>query len=364
MGFYLNRISKLRSGLKNKNIDAALIIPGPNLRYFTGFKVEAFERLLTLIIPTYSSELSLITPMLEYERAKALGIEGLSIIGYRDDEDPYEILVKRLKDAGAEVVGVEGFMPFRTVSKLLKAGFRLTEVDDLVYSMRITKDTYEVELMRRASRIDEEAIKEGFRNLKSGLTEKEVSRIVREKAEELGAEEVPFCVVQSGPNTALPHAESSSRRIEVGDVVLFDVGVRVEGYFADITRTVVLGEPKPEHMKIYNIVKEAQERAIKAVKPGVTAESIDATARNIIEESGYGEYFIHRTGHGLGLEVHEEPYIRAGNKMVLKEGMAFTVEPGIYLPGKFGVRIEDDIVVTKDGFEDLTKLSKSLTDIS
>ena len=364
MDFYVSRVERFRSLLRSSGVDAALIIPGPNLRYFTGFRVEALERLLVLVIPAHSSELVLMVPMLEYERARALSIEGLSIVSYRDEEDPYKILVGELKDLGAEVVGVEGSMPFRTAGKLLGSSFRLTEVDDLIYGMRIIKDSYEVELLKRASRIDEEAIKEGFRNLKPGMTEKEVSRIVRERAEELGAEEVPFCIIQSDPNTALPHAESSSRRIEAGDVVLFDVGVRVEGYVADITRTVVLGEPKAEHVRIYNIVKEAQEKAISSVKPGLTAETIDRVARTVIEGSGYGEYFIHRTGHGLGLEVHEEPYIRAGNKLVLKEGMVFTVEPGIYLPGKFGVRIEDDIVVTKEGFEDLTKLTKNLTDIS
>jgi len=364
MYVYLNRIKRFRDILKHRNIDAALIVPGPNLRYFIGYKVEALERLLILLISSQFKDLNLIVPMLEYERAKSINIKDLNIINYSDEEDPYRTLTNLLKDLKAYKVGVEGSMPFRIAYKLLKGGFNLVEIDDLIYSMRITKDNYEIEMLRKASRVNEEAIREGFRNLKSSISEKELKRIIEERAEELGAEEIPFCIVQSGPNTAIPHAESSNRKIELGDVVLFDVGVRVEGYVSDITRTIVLGEPRSRHRLIYNIVKRAQEKAIEMVRPGVEAETIDLAARNLIEAEGYGKYFIHRTGHGLGLEIHEEPYIRIGNRTVLKEGMVFTIEPGIYIPGEFGVRIEDDIVVTKDGYENLTKLSKDISEIS
>jgi Xaa-Pro aminopeptidase len=205
-----------------------------------------------------------------------------------------------------------------------------------------------------------DGIKAGVDFIQPGVSESSISFEIEKTIKQSGGESVPFCLVLSGSNSALPHGETSNRKIDKKDVVLMDVGAVYEGYYADLTRTVFVGEATKIQRKIYETVLKAQEAAIKTIKPGVKAEQVDMAARKIIEDSGYGKYFTHRTGHGLGLDVHEEPYITLGNKTVLKSGMTFTIEPGIYFPGKFGVRIEDDISVSKTQGELLSNLCKEI----
>ncbi|MET1101486.1 MAG: Xaa-Pro peptidase family protein [Pyrodictiaceae archaeon] len=359
---YRTRLGKLLSRLKKTSLDAVMAGPGPNLRYLTGLAIEALERPVALVA-TSTGSLFLLVPLLEYERAVSLEELGIEVRGYRDDEDPYKVLGSWLSGNSVRRLGLEGSTPYRVASRLLDMGLDLVVADDLFSELRIRKDEWELKLVREASRIAEEALREAYRNLSPGVSERELARIIRDRAEELGAESAPFIIVQSGPNTALPHAQASNRRVEAGDVILFDIVVSYQGYYADITRTIVLGEPREEHRRIYEAVLEAQEKAIEAVAPGARASDVDKAARSLLEEKGYAEYFIHRTGHGLGLEVHEEPYIAPGNNRVLEPGMLFTIEPGVYLPGRFGVRLEDDIVVTSSGREDLTRLCKDISQI-
>jgi Xaa-Pro aminopeptidase len=192
------------------------------------------------------------------------------------------------------------------------------------------------------------------------VSELEISCAIERTIKESGGESIPFCLVLSGPNSALPHGEASGRRVGGKDIVLMDVGAVYSGYYGDLTRTVFVGRATAKEREVYDVVAEANEAGIKSVRPGVRAEEVDATARRVIEKAGHGEYFTHRTGHGLGLEVHEEPYIAQGNKTILKPGMTFTVEPGIYFFGKFGVRIEDDIAVSKTNGRMLSRMTKEL----
>jgi Xaa-Pro aminopeptidase len=215
-------------------------------------------------------------------------------------------------------------------------------------------------MIERAASLVADGIEAGTDIIKPGASELRISSHIERTIRERGGESVPFCTVLSGANSALPHGETSNRKVGGKDIVLMDVGAVYKGYYGDLTRTVFVGEATRKEMEIYRVVTEAHEAAIRSVRPGVKVERVDAAARNVIENAGYGKFFTHRTGHGLGLEVHEEPYITQGNEMVLKPGMAFTIEPGIYLFGKFGVRIEDNIAVSPTGGRMLSHRSKKL----
>jgi Xaa-Pro aminopeptidase len=216
-------------------------------------------------------------------------------------------------------------------------------------------------MIEKAAGIVAEGIEAGIEFTKPGVTELAISSQIERTIKETGGESVPFCLVLSGANSALPHGETSNRKVSEKDVVLMDVGAVYEGYHGDLTRTVFVGKATKKEKEIYHVVAQAQETAIRCVRPKIKAEEVDAAARKVIENAGYGKYFTHRTGHGLGLEVHEEPYIVQGNKTMLKPGMAFTIEPGIYFFEKFGVRIEDNMAVSQTKGRKLSRISKELT---
>lgn len=241
-----------------------------------------------------------------------------------------------------------------------RASLEVKETSEIFGKLRSIKSADEIELIKKATGITIKGIKAGIEAIKVGVSELSVAFEIEREIKESGGESVPFCIVLSGENSALPHGSTSSRKIEKGDSVVMDIGATYKGYYADITRTVFVGKAGEEQKRIYNMVLKAQESAVNLVRPKVKACQVDAAARKIIEEAGYGKFFTHRTGHGLGLEVHEEPYISQQNEIALEPGMTFTIEPGIYLPGSFGVRIEDNIVVTVKGKEVLTKMPKDL----
>ncbi len=359
-----SRLAALKERAELEGLDGVLLIPGPNMRYFLGVVTESLER-LTLCLLSFRGPAFMLVPRLDLERVRdQLMVEGVELLTYTDDEDPWRIVGWMLKKAGLEggILGVEGQLPFRIFSRLmgLSPGLTIRQVDEVFYGLRVVKDEHEVEAHRRASSILQEALKATLRDMREGLTEREVKSLFERNAYALGAESVPFCLVQSGPNAAKPHLEPTARRIREGELVVLDAGVTWDGYFADVTRTVCLGEPDGEQRRVFEIVLEAQSETIRHVRPGVRAEDLDRVARGVIAQHGYGPYFIHRTGHGLGLEVHEEPFIREGSPTELRRGMVFTVEPGIYLPQRWGVRLEDNLVVTEHGYENLTYLPKSL----
>lgn len=359
----MERVEKLKKIGKKAGIDAFLVNSEKNMRYFAGFSALAIERFAGIMIPVETSAPIVVVPKLEEEKAKEYSAFK-EIRSYDDSENPAMLLSQMVKVLRLEkaVFGVEGILPFKFYRMLVECSPKIRIEDASIFfsQLRSIKSYEELKRMEKAASIVAEGIKAGIDFIKPGVSELVISFQIEKTIKENGGESVPFCIVLSGSNSALPHGETSNRKVREKDIVLMDVGAVYEGYYADITRTVFVGEATKTQTKIYDIVVKAQEAAIKTVKSSVKAEEVDRAARKIIEDAGYGEYFTHRTGHGLGLEVHEEPYIAPGNKTVLKPGMTFTIEPGIYLAGKFGVRVEDDIVVSTSEAKLLSNLSKEL----
>ena len=242
------------------------------------------------------------------------------------------------------------------------SNLQVSRIDEKINDLRVIKSEAELVNMRKAAELADYAIEVGCKEIAEGKTEIEILNAIELAVKEKGAAQMSFdTMVLSGPKTASPHGTPGDRKIQKGDFVLFDLGVVYNGYCSDITRTVAFGEPSPDKREIYETVRKAEEAAVAAVKPGVTAMALDKTARDIITEAGYGDYFTHRLGHGLGISVHEFPSITGVNDMKLETGMVFTIEPGIYHPDITGVRIEDDVVVTENGVEVLTKVPKRIT---
>ena len=238
---------------------------------------------------------------------------------------------------------------------------QISRIDEKINELRVIKSEDELVNMRKAAELADYAVEVGCKEIAEGKTELEILNAIELAVKEKGASQMAFdTMVLSGPKTASPHGNPGDRKIQKGDLVLFDLGVIYNGYCSDITRTVAFGEPSAEKREVYETVRRAEEAAVNAVKPGITAMELDKIARDVITEAGYGEYFTHRLGHGLGISVHEFPSITGVNDMKLETGMVFTIEPGIYHPNITGVRIEDDVVVTEDGIEVLTKFPKEL----
>ncbi|MEM4304250.1 MAG: Xaa-Pro peptidase family protein [Candidatus Caldarchaeum sp.] len=354
------RLDRLLSECRKEGIDGLIIVPGPNMRYLIDFTLEVFER-PAFLVAGFGDKPALLVPHLDYERAQEAVSKLCEVASYTDETGPWKWMEERLSEL-VGVAGIEGRIPLGLFKNLEKRAGRLSfvVVDNFLHSLRISKDTEEVSRHREAARILQEAMLRTLTELQPGLKERELMFRFHRHADELGAE-TSYCLIQSGPNSSKPHLEPTSRTVKSEDVVVFDAALTYRGYYADITRTVCIGRPSVSLLKIYNVVKEAQQKALDRAMPGVPAEDVDKAARKRIADEGLAEYFIHRTGHGLGVEVHEEPYIKNGNRKPLKNGMIFTVEPGIYLPAKFGVRLEDNVVVTTSGIENTTYIPKTLS---
>ncbi len=362
------RQERLRRRLREQAIGCAVLLPGPNLFYFTGIRMEASERIALGFFPADSEkEPALLLPELERPRVEAELEAGRSapvkLYSYRDEEGPDKPLAQIARDLrlGGRTLGVE----FRSL-RLLEAsrlerhvpGGRIENVDPLLYELRSSKDPAEIERLRKALELTEELFTELVAFVEPGRTERELAQRFQILALERGFEISFGPIIASGPNGGSPHAIPTERVLQPGDLITVDVGVMWEGYYGDLTRNVALGEIDPELETIHRIVEEANAAGREACKPGVPAQEVDRAARRVIEEAGYGEYFLHRTGHGLGLEVHEPPYMMKGNEQALEPGMVFTVEPGIYLPGRGGARVEDVMLITETGAETLTSLPR------
>ncbi|MEM2732212.1 MAG: Xaa-Pro peptidase family protein [Nitrososphaerota archaeon] len=363
VNLYENRIKKIRKLMDDKSIDIVMITSEPNMLYFSGYSAVSLERLIALLIDRKDDKVSLIVPRLEEERAEEnCRLTDFELISYSDVENPVNILEKIFHKSRPTTIGVEEAIPFKYVYPIISkyTGIRYSLINDLIYSLRIIKEPEEIEALKKAAEINNQVLLEAIRNIREGVSERNVMIQVKNYALEAGADEVSFTLVQSGSNSALPHQEPTDRIIHKGDVVVLDIGIRYRGYYSDLTRTVVCGLPSTKQIEIFNVVLNAQQNALETIREDVKAEDVDFAARKTIESYGYGEYFIHRTGHGIGLEVHEPPFIKTGNTDLLKNGMVFTVEPGIYLSGQFGVRLEDNVVVSREGYINLTSLPKSL----
>ncbi|WP_327634986.1 Xaa-Pro peptidase family protein [Kribbella sp. NBC_00482] len=333
-----------------------VITPGSDLRYLIGQPGGSLERLTTLVIPADGAP-ALVVPKLEAPGYADLPLTelGVDVITWVDGVDPYSLVAERL--GGAERVAVSDFTPALHVFGFRDALPKAEQVlaGPIVRELRMRKDAAEIDALRKAGAAIDRVHARVGEWLRPGRTEAEVGADIEAAIVEEGHTGADFVIVGSGPNGASPHHALSDRVIEAGDVVVVDIGGPVaEGYNSDSTRTYAVGTPRDADVAAtYAVLQEAQRAAVEAVRPGATAESIDAAARDVIAAAGFGDYFIHRTGHGIGLDVHEEPYIVAGNDLLLEPGMAFSVEPGIYQAGRWGARIEDIVVVTADGVESM-----------
>jgi len=356
------RIAGARRGLVQAGIDALLVTPGADLRYLTGYDALPLERLTCLVLPA-SGQPCLVVPALEEPAAYASPVSGLGvrIVPWQELEDPVALVAALL--GSSATVALDDHMWAEKVLAFRSAMPQAQQVlaGPVLRRLRMRKSTAEIQALRTAGAAIDRVHARMAEWLQVGRTEREVGHDIADAIIAEGHERVDFVIVASGPNGASPHAEVSDRVIEAGDTVVVDIGGTTEaGYCSDETRTYCLGNAPADFSDYYAVLLQAQLAACKQARPGVTAESVDAAARDIIAAAGYGEGFLHRTGHGIGLETHEDPYIVAGNNTVLEPGMAFSIEPGIYLPGKHGARIEDIVVVTDDGIERLNLRPREL----
>ncbi|MFB6125046.1 MAG: M24 family metallopeptidase [Halanaeroarchaeum sp.] len=356
-GPYESRTRRLQDALPEDG--GAVLFPSPNLFYCTGFWEEPMERPLFCFVPPAGDPAFVAPALYESQLAEETWVDDVRV--YEDGEDPDGLVADVAADLGLEdaellldqtmwaqfVLGIRETLPDATVGL----------ADSVLADLRVRKDDVEVETLREAGGVAD-AVVDRLRAAGAdlvGKTETELAQWVERELQAAGGEGVSFeTIVGSGPNGAKPHHSHGDRVVEAGDPVVFDFGARVDYYPSDQTRTLVLaGDPPSGFEEAFAAVRDAQEAAVQAVEPGVTAEAIDEAARSVIEDRGFGDAFVHRTGHGVGLDVHEEPYVVAGNDRELEPGMVFSVEPGVYLPGEFGVRIEDLVVVTAEGAERL-----------
>lgn len=339
---YANRIERAVGVMEQRGVDALLVGPGADMFYFTGFDhSHAGERLLAFVLRRDGSS-SWISPAMNVAQIQPHAGSEQPIRAWTDTETYLPAL--REAFAGCTAIAFDDEARSAFLLDLLEASpsARVSRASSILRGIRIRKRPDELEKMRAAARTVDETIPSAIALCRPGRSESEIDERLREALLSRSPESsVAFTIIASGENASHPHHETGTRRVQSGDVVILDYGTRYEGYHSDITVTCSAGEPSdPEVRKVYRTVWEAQQKALEAIRPGVPCEVIDRAAREHITAAGYGEYFIHRTGHGLGLQVHEPPYMVEGNSEPLEEGMVFSVEPGIYLPGRFGVRLE------------------------
>ncbi len=360
------RIDKLLALAVQRGVDCVAIMPGVNMAYFTGLSFHLSERPTLALFPT-SGDPALILPALEATKPESGPVTiDWRLFPWTDEEGPARAFQQACDalELSGRTLAVEELTMRVMELKLLKAhttGVKLAAAEPLVAALRMRKDEDELACLRRAVEITEAALTDTLEKVRAGMTEKEIAAELQVACLRYGAEGQPFePIVLAGARSALPHGSPGDKAVRAGQLLLFDFGVTVGGYASDITRTFALDEVDDELKKIYEIVLRANEAGRAAARPGAAIQEVDHAARKVINEAGYKEYFTHRTGHGLGLSGHEPPYACEGDTTILEPGMVFTVEPGIYLPNKGGVRIEDDIVITPDGCESLTTFDRSL----
>ena len=345
------RLDLARRKLSQSGADCLFVTPSTNLFYLSGIAFHRSERLTAVLLPRDGDPV-LVVPAFEEARARAM-TPLANVVAWSETEDPFQIAARHL-GAPVGMLSVEPSTAYDDVERLLAhaPGWKPLSGAALFNALRMVKSARELDTMRAAVKVGVARFEKAFAKLRPGVSEREIS-------DAFGGENV----VQFGPSAAIPHGAASDRTLSKNEAVLIDAWDNPEGYFYDITRSTFFGSPTDEYRKVWGIVHEAQLAGIEKAAPGVACSEVDAAARKVIEKAGYGEFFTHRLGHGLGIDVHEPPYMVAGNDIVLEPGMTFTSEPGIYLPGKFGVRIEDDVVVTAKGSELLSPRPSKLETI-
>ena len=358
---YAQRLRAAAAAAADARVAGLVITPGYDLRYLIGSRAQTFERLTALVLPA-SGEPTIVVPRMELASLKESAATelGIAVRDWVDGDDPYRLVADALGGAPtgpsrqlAVATAVTDSMPALHLLPLADVlGVVPVLATDVLRRLRMIKDAVEIDALRKAGAAIDRVHARVPEFLVPGRTEADVAADIAEAIVAEGHSEVAFIIVGSGPHGADPHHECSDRELRAGDIVVVDIGGPYEpGYNSDATRTYSIGEPQSEVAQRYSVLQRAQRAAVDAVRPGITAEQVDAVARDVLAEAGLADAFVHRTGHGIGLSVHEEPYIVAGNDLPLAEGMAFSVEPGIYFPGQWGARIEDIVIVTADGAE-------------
>jgi Xaa-Pro aminopeptidase len=352
---YAARLARARSAMSEHGLDGLLLSVGNDLPYLTGYQAMPLER-LTMFVLT-AREAVLLVPQLEAPRVEPGPFE---MRAWDETEDPVGIVADLVGGKGRFGIGDQTWALFLLRLQEAVGRAQFVPAGPVMSELRLRKEPAEVDLLRLAAQATDRVAARLAETTMSALSERVLARRVGQWTVEEGHDLDAFEIVASGPNGASPHHEPTHRVIDDGDMVVIDFGGRLGGYCSDMTRTFVVGDPTAEQEEVYDIVQVAQRAAVDAVHPEVEAADIDEAARRVIEEAGYGDHFIHRTGHGIGLDAHEEPYIVETNRSPVEPGMAFSIEPGIYLPGRFGVRIEDVVVVTDDGVEPLNRAPHEL----
>lgn len=348
---YAGRLAAAAGATVEAGLDGLVITPGYDLRYLTGSRAQTLERLTALVIPA-SGDPTVVVPRLELASLKGSAIAelGLAVRDWVDGDDPYRLVSAALGGAPAATAVTDSMPALHLLPLAGELGVPPVLATDILRELRMVKQECEIHALRKAGSAIDRVHARVPEFLVPGRTEADVAADIAEAIVAEGHSEVSFIIVGSGPHGADPHHSYSGRELQVGDVVVVDIGGCYEpGYQSDSTRTYSIGEPSPEVAQQYSVLQRAQRAAFDAVRPGVTAEQVDAAAREVLADAGLAEFFVHRTGHGIGLSVHEEPYIVSGNDLPLTAGMSFSIEPGIYFPGRWGARIEDIVVVTEDG---------------
>lgn len=360
---YEKRRALLKNHFSEKGIETGIIMDPANVYYYTGFLSEPYERFMAFVMCPETGDTFLFVPALDLESAQN-DADITAVIPIADNEDPFEILKTNIGFVPAGF-GIEGkFFSFNRYMNLLQMfpDAKVKDVQPFMNKQREKKSRVEVEKLSRSIDIIESVLAEGIKKVAAGMTEAELTAELEFLMRKFGADGPSFStIVLSGEKSALPHGSPGDRKIEAGDFLLIDFGVVKDGYCSDITRTFVLGEPSQKQKEIYDIVLQSNEAGIRAVKAGVPLKGFDIAARKVIQDHGYGQYFNNRVGHGLGIEIHEAPSIHQNNEEIAEKGIVFTIEPGIYIPGEGGVRIEDIVYINEGGeAEVITSFPKEL----
>jgi Xaa-Pro aminopeptidase len=362
---YAQRLARGAEHAAKAGLTGLLVTPGPDLSYFTGYAPIAITERITMLVVSASGDTSMIVPILERPDAEnAPAADAVTIVDWTDGNDPYEATAKLLEPDGRyaisdsawamHVLGLQRTLPKSSYESMTSA----------MPMLRAIKGEDEIERLAAAGEAADASFEDIAQVRFAGRREREIAADLAGFLRAHGHSQVDFTVIGSGPNGANPHHEMSERVIEEGDMVVLDFGGLKDGYGSDTTRTVHVGEPTDEEREVHDIVRAAQQAGFDAVRPGIACQEIDRAARKVITDAGYGEYFIHRVGHGIGLTTHEPPYMVEGEEHLIEPGMCFSIEPGIYLPGKFGVRIEDIVVATEDGGRRLNNTNREMRIVS
>ncbi|WP_171165065.1 aminopeptidase P family protein [Streptomyces sp. I05A-00742] len=359
-GHYAARMDRAARSAAQAGMAGLIVSPGPDLDWLCGYGPPVTERLTALIVVPDRRPLLLVPELERPDAEKAPGAAALTVSGWKDAENPYDVLAGHLEPHGRYGVSDNTWALHLLAFQRLRPGAAYAALTEALPMLRAVKDAHEVERLAAAGAAADAIYEEIVRLPFAGRREREVAADLDRLLREHGHDRVDFTIVGSGPNSANPHHDAGERVIEDGDMVVMDFGGLMGGYGSDTTRTVHVGPPSTEERKVHDLVREAQQAAFEAVRPGAACQDVDRAARQVIARNGYGEYFIHRTGHGIGVTTHEPPYMVEGEHLTLVPGMCFSIEPGIYLPGRFGVRIEDIVVCTEEGGRRLNATGREL----